>query len=291
MSKTDVQILKPTISTPGTSFEVGDGIKDTIFSPGTSGYLSYIVGPDYNNPNVVFHKVITTRRGKRGKERFNVNILLSPIFTLPGVEMDWLIPTDVERKHLVDMRAIKGITKDIISNKITSNFSFISQTLSRALLTAELDKAVYPSADKIMQTVGLPGHKEVTIWPKSKTSMLRRFVREVETSFNDGNQEGLYDYYCSKKARLQLLHELKNVESCLIIPRLEYQRKISGVMLEALDYIQEKLNEASKTERPDKAQLLRQVNATRKVIKGKEHNATKAIDTRLAAIVTNRQVL
>lgn len=291
MHKTEVPILEPTISTPGTAFEIGDGIKDTTFSPGTSGFLSYILGPDYNNPNVIFHKVITTRRGKRGKERFNVNILLSPIFTLPGVEMDWLIPTDVERKHLVDMRVMKGVTKNVVSNKTTADFSFLSQTLSRALLVAELDKALYPSGDKIMATVGLGGHKEINIWPKSKTSMLRRFVREAESSFNDGNKDSLYDYYCTEESRVNLLRELKSVESCLVIPRLEYQRKISGVMVEALEYIRTKLNEASKTERPDKSMLLKMVSATKKVIKSKEHNATKAIDTRLTAIVQNRKVL
>jgi hypothetical protein len=291
MSKIDVTALEPTIATPGTPFEVGDSIKDTTFSPGTVGMLSYIVGPDYNNPNVVFHKVLTTRRGKRGKERFNVNVLLSPIFTLPGVEMDWLIPTDVERKHLVDMTVIKGVTKNMISPKLTDDFSFLVHTLSRALLTAELDKAVYPSGEKIMQTVGLPGHKEVSIWPNNKTSMLKRFVREVESSFNEGNQEGLYEYYCNPTARVNLLKELQVVESCLVIPRLEYQRKVAGVMLEALDFIKTKLNDASKTERPDKSTLLQQVNFTRKIIKSKEHNASKAIDTRLEAIVTNRKVL
>ncbi len=291
MSKTDIITLEPTISTPGTIFKVGDGIKDTTFSPGTHGVLSYIVGPDYNNPNVVFHKVVTVRRGKRGKERFNVNVLLSPIFTLPGVEMDWLIPTDVERKHLVDMHVKKSITKNILSKKTTDNFSFLGHALSRALLAVELDKAVYPSGDKIMQTIGLPGHKEVTIWPKSKTSMLKRFVREAENTYNEGNKNSLYDYYCSEEGRITLLTELKTVESCLIIPRLEYQRRIAGVMIEALDYIRTRLNEASKTERPDKTQLLKQVIATKKIVKNKEYNVTKAIDTRLSAIIHNRKVL
>jgi hypothetical protein len=291
MNKTYIQPLEPTISTSGTAFRISNGIKkDVTFSPDTKGFLSYIIGPDYNNPNIVFHKVVTIRRGKRGKERLNVNILLSPIFNLPGVRAEWLIPADVERKFLVDIVTLKGVTTNIISPKITNNLSFIGKILSRALLTVALDKVLYSSNDKIMQTIGLLDHKTMNVWPKNKTSQINTFVKEAESLFNENNQDIIYDNYCNEEARAALLKELNDIDVCLAVPRLEYQRKVLNVMLEALDFIKTKLNEASIKERPDKVQLLKRVGITKKGINNRKHNVSKAIDTRLITIVQNRKI-
>jgi len=286
--ETTTNVLQTTISSPGTIFQLGEEIKDSTFPPGTEGYISYIMGPDHNNPNVVFHQVVTIRRGKKGKPRINVNIILSPIFSLPGVPMEFLVPLDVERKHLVDMAVVKHATKNILAETTTNEVSFLGQTLARALLAVELDKAIYPSNNRIMQTVGLPGHKVVNIWPKSKTSLLSRLTKETERLMDDGETGRLFNDFCNLDARISILNELKLVESCLTIPRLEYQRKVTTVLMAALDYIKIKLKEASEVEVPNKEELLKIVNNTKKMVKNKEYNVNKAIDTRLEAIVKNR---
>jgi len=291
MSKIDIKPLESTIAAPGTMFKVNSTIKDTTFSPGTHGFLSHIVGPDYNNPNVVFHKVVTTRRGKKGKDRLNTNIILSPIFTLPGVEIDWLIPTDKERKYLVSMNPMREITKNILKPEETDELKFISQILTRVILVIELDKSIYLPENKIMRTVGLIGHKDMNIWPTNKNSLIKRFARDVEIMYNDGRRDELIDYYCNVEIKTSLLKELQIIESCLIIPTLEYQRKVFEVMSAAIEYIKVKLNEASKTERPDKSHLLKRINITKKMIKRKEYNTSKAIDIRLKAITDNRIIL
>lgn len=287
-----VKPLECNVQSCGIGFQVTDLFKDTTFQPGTTGFLSYIMGSDHNHPNIAFQQVVTTRRGKTGKARINSNMILSPIFKLPDVDSEVLFPkTDERKEHFVDIVCEPDITAKLIGPDAPIDEPFLSWVFSRCLLVRELDKANYPGDHKIMSSVGLGGGgKQVYVWPKDKANVIRKFADQIERWHNEGRTDSIIEEFSNPEAKQRLLHQLRTIESALIIPRMEYQRKVSGMLLDALDHLSKFVNNKDNKIKT-KDDLNASIKLTKKNIKGQRDVAAKIINNRLETTAKNRKLL
>jgi len=280
---TTKELLKCNITDAGSMFTVGESIKDTTFPPGTLGFTSFIQGPDYEIPNIVFQQVVTIRRGKGGKPRLNTNTLLCPIFPLFPEHKKKVFTTDEERKYFVDLELVNPPLCNLTDPNKVPSIEFMGWVLARALFVKELDKANYPPNNEIMQAIGLGGGKQMNVWKTTKTSILSEFITKAERYFNDGMEDRLEMEFCLPGRRAELLKDLAQKESCLAIPRLEYTRRVTGVIKAALEYTKS-IFENDK----DKLKLNK---ATFEFYKANEMRCKSFIDTRISRIKKNREIL
>lgn len=284
--------LDCSIQACGLPFTVTDTLKDTTFQPGSQGLLSYVMGPDYNNPNIIFQQVVTTRRGKGGKPRLNVNMVLSPIFRVPGVEFDAMFPKAGDRKHFIEIDVDKDTTQKVIGQNNPIDNGYLAWLLAKCLFIRELDKAVYPPDHQIMSSLELGGGggKQVYVWPKDKLSKLKQFTGNIERWFNDGAIDQILESYSGEPDKAAMLTQMHFIESALLIPRIEYQRKVIGVMLDALNYVSKFINDKNNKVK-DKTEVNRSLKQSRKMVKAQRTILDTTIKARLGIIAKNRQFL
>lgn len=286
----EIKPLKCSVQACGLPFIVTDTLKDTTFQPGTQGVLSYVMGPDYNNPNIVFQQVVTTRRGKTGKARMNINMILSPMFEVPGVEFEEMFPKTDDRKHFIEIDVDNQLSAPVMGVDDPVDNNFLSWLFARCLFVRELDKAVYPPDHQIMKTLEMGGGKSVYIWPKDKLDVLKQFTGNIERWYNDGATDSIAEVYSNNTVKPQMLNQLRAIESALIIPRLEYQRKVNGIMIEALNYISKHINnKAKKVE--NRTEINRSLKKTRQIVKAGRSALDATIKNRLSVISKNRKLL
>jgi len=281
-----IPLLSHTILPSGALFIARDMIKDKTFPPGTMGCHSFIMGPDSADPNIVFHKVVTTRRGKRGKARLNFDLILSQIFDVPE-----LLPESKEdeqkAKHLISIDTGTNLNEHLISKTVNDDNTFIANVLARALFAKELDCKMYNQDHPIMKKIGLYDYKEVNLWPK-KESLLYRFTKDIIHLHGDGESTYIKNTFCNEEARQKLMIELNTIETKLIVPRYEYQRKICDVLMAAVIEVQRLLSNSNIKNKKD---LLKKAKNTKKVLKSQTHNLSKLIDRRLDRIVDERTLI
>lgn len=297
MSKDKGQLLETNICNCGTSFKVDEVIKDKTFQPGSKGFLSYIMGPDCNCPNVVFYKVVTIRRGKGGKQRLNENMILVPIFNLPGVPLEFTIPSNVERKYFVNIDVNPTDTVDEAALKFTSSkdrLHFLGQLLARASFAKELDRVVFPNEHQVTQAIGTNGdtrNGNPKIWPTGKTAILKSFQDSVENLFSYEDYAVIEDKFWNAEKRGTLRSQLHRVEVALTIPKLEYQRKVGETMKEALVYIDKKLKTKEAKDFENIGELKASVKLTTEAVDSAIKTTKHAINKRLSIIAKNRKLL
>lgn len=295
-----MDLLETSICDPGTYFTIGDTIKDGTFVPGSAGFMSMTMGPERTCPNVMFYKTVVIRRGKRGKDRFEQVMLLAPIFKLPGVPTDFLIPDNEGRKYFVDM----SIRQDPVTLAHTFNDSdgsleffekefglngYVGCLKSKTTFLKELDgvtkTAVHPLASKI----GNAGVMQ-SVWP-NKHSVLSMFDKNIDSMFSNQNMAHIRDEYCMSPNRTRLFADIHKVEAMLMIPRMEYHRKVETVAEAALKYIMEKLESSQGKKLKNIDDLVAATKNTMAAVKAKQEFLANLIDKRMDCIYTNRKKL
>lgn len=288
------QLLETTIGDCGTLFRVEDAINDKTFHAGSKGFLSFIMGPDCNCPNVVFHKVVTIRRGKTGKPRINQNMILAPIFHLPGVPLSFTIPEDVERKYFVNIGLTPDDTMDVMSkdqDDKDARLLFLGQLYARSSFAKELDTVIYPGDHDVTKAVGVTPGSKIKIWPTGKASMVRKFQNEIEAFFSSGEHAVIDDYFWEYERREHLLKRLHEIEASLTIPKLEYQRKVGETMLDALKYLDDKLKTKDAEKLDNLDDLKDSISNTKEAVKNSIKITKRIINSRLTTISKNRKLL
>ncbi len=275
---------------PGTPFTVKETLKDNTFIPGTCGFISLLSGPDYTLHNIGFLKVITLRKGKKGKARLNSNSILTPLFQLPDDKYpEKLVPAKEDLKYLVGIETEEGRIADICNKNIPHD-EFLGWLLSRTLFAYELSKVTYPSSNEIMKQLGINSGRRMNSWCE-KGELLERFRKEVEPLFNENKETKaiVYDRYCSPNAKLILLTQLRKIESRLVIPRLEYQRRVNEVFIAALKAMESTVKEEEGFDNKDI--ILKKVTVTKEWVKTNGNVIKLAINHRIGIISKNREVL
>lgn len=289
MTKETIQ-LDCGIQECGTPFKVTGEFKDTTFQPGSMGLLSYIMGPDNNNPNIVFQQVVTVRRGKTGKPRINKNMILCPIFKAPGIPLELMFPKGSDTKYFVDIVPDVETTETVLDDTGPINDHYISWLLARSMFVQELDKAVYPPDHQIMSSAGLQGSKQVTVWPRDKVDTLKKFATNIERWHSDGMVDTIADEFGTYDTRISMFNQLRKIEASLIVPRLEYHRKVLGVLKEALNHVSKVVNDKSNKIENTPA-LNAAIKGYRKAMKARKQMVEASLKHRLGTISTGRKLL
>lgn len=284
----DAKILECSIQPAGCPFTITDELKDSLLPPKTTGFISYVMGPDHNHPNIVFQQVVVTRRGKSGKPRINNNTLLCPIFKVAGIDSSVMFSKKEERKHFVNLDTVPSQTVSIIGENTPIDNNFLAWLLARSLLVKELDQAIYRSDNRIMQVAGLNnGQRQVKVWPRDNKNVLRLFVDHIEGYRNNDELDIIRDSFCLPEIKDNLLKDIKAKELLLLIPRMEYQQKVAKVLLDALDWV-EAFVEKSKD--VDKVKIKAAIIEERKSITQKNKVFNNIVTSRLEAISATRIV-
>lgn len=282
-----METLKCSINPSGNFFTINDNIKDSLFSVGTTGVLSCVLGSDHNNSNIIYQDVVITRRGKKGKRRLENVTLLTPIFKVPELAIEEIIPKSAERKGFVDIDVDEDTTIETI--KTLPDYDFVSWVYSRLKFIHRLDQVCYPGnnptrlTDTIASKIGLNNNKHVSIWPKD--GRIVNFFNDISAQAQHGGGEIPIDDYVTQESRTSLLLSLRKLEASLVIPRLAHQQRICSIFVDALDFLEKTLSE-KKTENVEKM-----IKNTREETVMKINNIEKAIKARLDILVKSRKLL
>lgn len=299
--KTEKPVFFETTAMPsGTKFTVGTETKDTTFPTGSLGYLTFALGPDCKCPNVMFYNTVVIRRGKGGKWRVEQNMLLAPIFILPGVPLEFTVPPSDERKHFVDMRPCSLETMDLTNRSSFDTeseyeecmYSYLGYALAKSLFLKELDSTTKPIDHPLMKKLEVNGDRpRQRVFNTKKKTVLRNLVNDIEGLVRDNQHEHISDMFWGPSAQERVFTEIRSAEVALTLPFLEYSKKVNSVLLSAIEYIHERLNSSEGKALPNHKMLYESAKITSQAVKASEKRLSQQINDRLKYIVDNRELV
>ena len=186
---------------PGTMFKVVKPTKDGVFGIGTTGFIGYVKGQDQDFPNVVFYKVIITRRGKGGKTRLESGEISIPIFVPKCKNLETVLPK-IDRKHFVFINTNSNLMPKTILE--LDNHSFLGWASAWGCFLNKLHTMV----------------KRIKIWPVDSTHILN-IIRELPNRFID-NPTHTLENCTSQDFRTTTTMEIRLFESTLSRCAIEY---------------------------------------------------------------------
>ena len=189
---------------PGIMFQVIKPTKDNIFGPGTTGFITYVKGQDQDFPNVVFYKVIITRRGKGGKMRLESDEISIPIFLPKCRNLKSILPK-IDRKHFVFIDvSLSLMPKNILE---FDNHSFLGWALSWGCFLDKLHTRV----------------RKVKWWPDDPSCTLN-IIKTLSNRFMEDPSYTL-ENYTSQEFRTNVVTKIRHFESILSRCAIEYLYK------------------------------------------------------------------
>lgn len=199
--------LKSQIFSAGTKFEVTDKSTDSIFGPGTTGFVSFVKGMDQDYRNVFYYRFVTTKRGKGGKERLEISDLSTPVFDIDDENIAKVLP-DEKRKYYVHLKAVSPVPCSVME---MSKIDFLAWGLSVARYVRKLNTRA----------------KHVNTWPSSSSDMLNSFVR-MDDFYNEDPSHTKANY-TTPEVRDGFTRRIRVMESGLVRCALSYMKKIADI--------------------------------------------------------------
>lgn len=210
-----VALLNSNILNPGTKFVVTDDSVDSTIGPGTTGFISHIIGHDQDYANVVYARTILTKRGKLGKERLDTGEMSMPIFDIKSDDMVKIMP-DEKRRYYVHIEPLK---LSYASVEEMSNIEFIAWAQVCAAYVRKLNGKA----------------KQMTVWPADGNDILNRMYNIVNYYGEDAAITK--DEYGKKDIRDNFVRAFRLMESTLIRCALSYKIKTIEIEERALNEI------------------------------------------------------
>ena len=295
---TKPELLRTTTIPAGTRFDVGAEIKDTTFQPGSIGYMGFALGPDESCPNVMFYNAVVVRRGQKGKLRVEQNMLLAPVFILPGVPFEFTIPVNEERKYFVDMNPAILETTNLVNTDDTQSidvitdteYHFLAYALAKGLFLHELDAVSKPIDHPLMKTLNIGGdNPRQRVFSNKKNSPFRKLINDVEAMVRDGRASNLLEHFWHPSVQPALVAEMHAIEVALTLPALEYDRKVNGALIPAIDYIIDKLKSNEGKALKNQKILIESAEMTKAEIYASDKRLSSQIERRLNHVIKNRE--
>jgi hypothetical protein len=217
-------VLRSQIFQPGSKFIVTNETKDNAYGPGTTGFISYILGQDVDYPNVFTFASTIIRRGKGGKERIDVVELSTPVFNLDSKKLHDSMP-DKERKNYVHIEP----------KLLPSNVIDLSRTEESKLEYLGWANA-YASYVEKLTTIS---DTNVKVWPKEKDHIVNTI-----SSLNLLNYDEYGDDYKHDLTRVAemtgFIRSIRSIEATLAKSALFYMYRTACTELEAVKDIKSK---------------------------------------------------
>lgn len=186
---------------PGIMFKVIKPTKDSVFGIGTTGFIGYVKGQDQDFPNVIFYKIIITRRGKSGKTRLEPGEISVPIFLPKCKNLETILPK-VDRKYFVFI----DTNQDLMPRNVfeLDNHSFLGWASAWGCFLSKLHTRV----------------KKIKVWPSDSTHILN-IIRRLPNRFIDDPTNTLKNC-TSQDFRTTTAMEIRFFESTLSRCAVEY---------------------------------------------------------------------
>lgn len=202
----------------GTRFVVTEKTTDSSFTPGTTGFMSYVKGRDVCFKNVFYFIGSVIRRGKNGKERTDVVEFSAPIFELPVENAEKFLPDD-KRKNYIHIEMEKDIPTNML---VAPEMEYLGWALAWARFVNKLNtKTTW-----------------FNVWPKDNDDSLNRIYNLA--SFFEEDPSYVKETYANNVARMDFTKKIRMLECTLIISALTYLSKVVGLEVEALKDMYEK---------------------------------------------------
>ena len=198
--------LRSNILDVGSKFVVTDSTTDSVYGPGTTGFICFVEGRDIDFRNIVYFRAVITRRGKGGKDRIEYGNISTPIFDINHDNMKKIMPGD-DRRFFVHIEPatvptnIRDLDQLDYSAWVVANCCFLKRLDTRS--------------------------KHVRVWPQSKKSTLnsiescRGDLSEIISRVDSTN-------------RVSMIEDLRKMLASLTKCNVSYLSKIAAMDVAAL---------------------------------------------------------
>lgn len=200
----------------GARFVTTNKTTDTVLTPGSVCFMSFVRGSDMDFKNVFHSTCINIKRGKGGKERIDTVNISSPIFNIDDEKSVSLMP-DNKRKSYVHIEA----TPQFPNVDNMAGVEYIGWALSYALFLYKLNSK-----------------GKTSIWPEQNDDILNRILN-VADNFNhhpDETKERLVTPTNIKK----FVTKARTMESTFASLAMDYMVKVSGIEKAAASFLASK---------------------------------------------------
>jgi len=193
------EILVSNLLEPGAMFKVTEDVKDSTFSPGSLGFVSYIKGTDESYQNVAKIVTVMIRRGKSGKPRVMNAVICVPVFYVDHKGFKKLLPEEGNKKYYMQIEREIPMAIDLMS---LNSLEFLGYAVA-------MSKRVRNMSEQCK-------HKK---WPESNSHPIN-FLKKLPDNF-----EGDADAYLMKADdiafRTEFVEETRRMISSLVRVQLQ----------------------------------------------------------------------
>lgn len=208
--------VKSNIQNTGTKFIVDQRTEDTTFGPGTTGFISFVMGRDCDYSNVVHLQASIIKRGKSGKERIEMCELSMPIFDTNSEHIKKMMPDDKRRGYLhITTLPKSGSLLDV------SNIEFLGWGLAYSRFLHQLSLKA----------------KQASPWPGSSSDLLNVF-NNIEDYYNE-EPSSTKTTYSSIEVRKEFINKARVVEATLTKCLFSYKSKVAQLEYVAAKSVKE----------------------------------------------------
>jgi hypothetical protein len=210
MSKT--RIIPSQVFSTGTKFVVTEKSVDGTYGPGTTGFVSYVKGRDRDYPNVVFLRVVVTKRGKSGKERFDRGELSTPIFDFKSKHLADYLP-DERRRYYVHIEPDGAMPSNVMA---LSDIDYLGWANAYARYVYKLNSRA----------------RHMSVWPGGNKDPLNKILHLHDYYAED--PEYTKAEYAGEVLRQEFVRRIRVMEATLVRCCLAYMLKVSQTEANAI---------------------------------------------------------
>jgi len=211
----DKEILSSRLLEPCSMFKVTDAVKDTLFPPGTLGFISFVRGTDDSYQNLAKVSAIMIRKGKSGKQRILNGSLFLPIFHIDHEGFNKLMPDEGSKKGYVQIEPDLPPTVDLMA---LSPMAFLGYAVA-------LSKRIKFMSEKCR-------HKK---WPEAKSHPVN-ILKRMPDCFEE-NPEGYTQEYSKAEFRDSFVKEARRMASSLTRVQIQLDSVRADVEINAAEFL------------------------------------------------------
>jgi len=212
---TGKEILTSNLLESGAMFTVTDKTKDTTFSPGSQGFVSFVRSVDESYQDVAKVLAVMTRRGKTGKARLMNATVCVPIFYVDHKGFEKLLPEEGARKYFMHIERETQLVSDIME---FSPLDFLGYACA-------LSKRIKYMSDQCQ-------HKK---WPETKSHPIN--VLKKMPDYFEEDAESYLSKFTTPEFRENFIIEARRMTSALIRVHLQLDVARAETELHAAEFL------------------------------------------------------
>lgn len=206
------------IKTPlrtGTKFVVSDDVRDNVYGPGSTGFISYTRSLDDNYQNIARVVAVMTRRGKGGKPRMDTPTLFLPIFFIRKNEVFMKVMPDSSRKYFI---IPKRMEEGPVSVMECDPLDFLGWSLSQSM--------------RLRNMLENCRHGR---WPGSGGNPLNAVLRMAERF--EGESDKYLSEFTAPGFRTAFITAMREFDSSMVRIKMEFELRAVKVRHNAAEFL------------------------------------------------------